>query len=107
MAVTLLITAALRGFTDRKAELQLQGGTVGEVLESLVREYPDIKTHIFDEKGSLRDFVNIFVGEENIRGTGGLSTKVKDGDTLSLVPAIAGGSYAGGKGILGGSSQCL
>ncbi|MDR2404848.1 MAG: MoaD family protein [Deltaproteobacteria bacterium] len=91
MAVSLLVTAALRGFTDRKAELSLEGGTVDEILKALVSEYPDIKTHIFDENGDLRAFINIFVGENNIKTTGGLSTKVKDGDTLTLVPAIAGG----------------
>jgi molybdopterin converting factor small subunit len=96
MAVTLLVTAALRGFTDRNAEVPLEGATVGEVLGALVLRYPDIKPHIFDEAGALRAFVNVFVGDASIKGTGGLATPVKDGDTLTLVPAIAGGSGQGG-----------
>jgi MoaD family protein len=91
MAVSLLVPAALRGFTDRLAEIHLEGESVGEVLGSLVRSYPDIKTHIFDEKGDLRAFINVFLGEKNIKSIDGLSTKVKDGDSLTLVPAIAGG----------------
>jgi molybdopterin converting factor small subunit len=91
MAVSLLVPTALRGFTDRKAELSLNGATVAEVLAALVSLYPDIKPHMFDENGALRAFLNVFVGEVNIKGTGGLDTKVKDGDTLMLVPAIAGG----------------
>jgi MoaD family protein len=91
MAISLLIPTALRGFTDRKAELLFDGATVGEVLLALVQTHPDVKTHMFDEKGELRDFVNVFVGENNIKGTGGLETPLKDGDTVMLVPAIAGG----------------
>jgi MoaD family protein len=91
MAISLLIPTALRGFVDRKSEIQIEGGTVGEVLNALVLEYPDIKSHMFDEKGDLRAFINVFVGENNIKGTGGLDAPLKDGDTVMLVPAIAGG----------------
>jgi molybdopterin converting factor small subunit len=91
MPVSLLIPAALRGFTDRKGELSLSGGTVKELLDALIAEYPDIKPHLLDEAGALRAFINVFVGEENIKGTGGLATVLKDGDQVTLVPAIAGG----------------
>jgi MoaD family protein len=92
MAVSLLVTTALRGFTDRLSEIPLDGETVGEILQSLVKKYPDIRTHIFDENGSLRAFVNVFVGEANIKTLDGLATKVKEGDKVTLVPAIAGGA---------------
>ncbi|MDR2354016.1 MAG: MoaD family protein [Deltaproteobacteria bacterium] len=91
MAVKLLIPAALRGFTERNPELELIGATVGEILQSLVTKYPDIKNHLYNENGELRSFVNIFLGEFNIKDIEGLKTKVKDGDTLMIVPAIAGG----------------
>ncbi|MDR2460257.1 MAG: MoaD/ThiS family protein [Deltaproteobacteria bacterium] len=91
MAVSLLVPTALRGFTDRKAELTFEGDTVKEVLDALVGAYPDIKPHMFDENGQLRAFINVFVGDTNIKSTGGMATKLSDGDTLMLVPAIAGG----------------
>ncbi|MDR1037815.1 MAG: MoaD/ThiS family protein [Deltaproteobacteria bacterium] len=92
MAANLLVPTALRGFTDRKAEISLDGATVGALLEALVSEYPDIRPHLFDGDGALRGFINVFVGEENIRGTGGLGTPVADGATVMVVPAIAGGA---------------
>ncbi|MDR1039066.1 MAG: MoaD/ThiS family protein [Deltaproteobacteria bacterium] len=95
MPAYLLVPTALRGFTDRKAELSLEGATVGALLEALVSAYPDIRPHLFAEAGELRGFINVFVGEENIRSTGGLDTPVKDGATVMVVPAIAGGTAAG------------
>ncbi|MDR2198039.1 MAG: MoaD family protein [Deltaproteobacteria bacterium] len=91
MGATLFIPAALRGFTDRLSELELPGSTVAELLEALAARYPDIRPHLYGENGALREFINVFVGESNIRDTGGLHTPVKDGDSVSLVPAIAGG----------------
>ncbi|MDR2612203.1 MAG: MoaD/ThiS family protein [Deltaproteobacteria bacterium] len=92
MAANLLVPTALRGFTDRQAEIALEGGTVGALLQALVARYPDIGPHLFDEQGGLRGFVNVFVGEANIKGTGGLDTPVGDGATVMVVPAIAGGA---------------
>jgi MoaD family protein len=91
MAVNLLVPTALRGFTDRKAEIPLEGGTVGELLQALIARYPDIKPHLLDDSGALRGFVNVFVGERNIKSAEGLDTAVKEGDTVMVVPAIAGG----------------
>jgi molybdopterin converting factor small subunit len=91
MAVTVLIPTALRTFTDRKAELPAEGGTAGEVIADLAAQYPDIRKHLYDEAGELRSFVNVYVGETSIKGTGGLSTPVPDGGVVMLVPAIAGG----------------
>ncbi|MDR2349133.1 MAG: MoaD/ThiS family protein [Deltaproteobacteria bacterium] len=91
MTVRLLVPSALRGFTDGKAELRLEGATVAEVLEGFVSAHPDAKNHMFDEKGALREFINVFAGEDNIRDVGGLETPLKDGETVMIVPAIAGG----------------
>ncbi|MDR0915624.1 MAG: MoaD/ThiS family protein [Oscillospiraceae bacterium] len=92
MAVTLLVPTALRTFTDGKKELEIAATTVGEAVTALADTYPDIKKHLYEDSGELRSFINIFVGETNIKSTGGLGTAVRDGDTVMLVPAIAGGA---------------
>ncbi|MDR2740831.1 MAG: MoaD/ThiS family protein [Treponema sp.] len=95
MAVTVLIPTALRAFTDRKSEAEAEGATVGEAIRAFAESYPDIKQHLYQtgETGTaeLRSFINIFLGETNIKNLEGLDTKVADGDTIMLVPAIAGG----------------
>ncbi|GHV28622.1 MoaD family protein [Spirochaetia bacterium] len=95
MAVTILIPTALRNFTDRKSEVSAEGSTVGEAIKNFADAYPDIKQHLYQggEQSSLelRSFINVFVGEDNIKKLQGLDTKVADGGTIMLVPAIAGG----------------
>jgi adenylyltransferase/sulfurtransferase len=97
MAVTILIPTALRAFTDRKSEVQAEGATVGDLIRSFAEAYPDIKPHLYQDGGGeqdpreLRSFINVFLGETNIKSLRGLATPVKEGDTLMLVPAIAGG----------------
>ncbi len=92
MAVTVLIPTTLRSFTGRRSELELDGNTVGEVIQNLVDEYPDAKKAIFDEAGKLRTFINVFLGDTNVKKLNGFDTEVKDGDIIMLIPAIAGGS---------------
>jgi molybdopterin converting factor small subunit len=94
MSITLQIPTALRAFTDRKAEVTLEGKTVGEIVHALADHYPDIRPHLFDETGKPRSFINFYVGGKNIRGLGGLEAEIADGETLTLVPAIAGGCAA-------------
>jgi adenylyltransferase/sulfurtransferase len=90
MAVTLLIPTALRNFTDRKSEVIVEGVTVGEAIRNFADAYPDIKQHLY-QGTELRSFINVFVGENNIKNLQGLDTKIAEGETLMLVPAIAGG----------------
>ncbi|MDR1655756.1 MAG: MoaD/ThiS family protein [Treponema sp.] len=90
MAVDILIPTALRSFTDRASGLSVEGASVGEALAALTEKYPDIKQHLYKE-GELRSFINIFVGETNIKNLQGLDTPVSPGDQIMLVPAIAGG----------------
>ncbi|ARU94492.1 MoaD/ThiS family protein [Tatumella citrea] len=92
MAATLFIPTALRVFTDGQGKISLQGNTVGELIAALAGRYPDISQHLYDDTGELRSFINLYVGETNIRSSGGLSTPVGDGAEVLLVPAIAGGS---------------
>ncbi|MFP3040786.1 MoaD/ThiS family protein [Treponema primitia] len=91
MAVTLLIPTALRNFTDRKSEVTVEGATVGEAIRNFADAYPDIKQHLY-QGTELRSFINVFVGETNIKALQGLDTKVADGSAIMLVPAIAGGA---------------
>jgi len=90
---TVLIPTALRHFTNGQGELNLKGETVGEIIIDLVTQYGDLKTHLLNDEGKLRSFVNIYLNEEDIRHYEGLSTDVKEEDTLILVPSIAGGHH--------------
>jgi molybdopterin converting factor small subunit len=92
MAITLLIPTALRAFADQKSEVSAKGATVGETLADFTNQYPDIRRHLYEDDGKLRSFINVFVGEINIKTTGGLDTPLSDGATVMLVPAIAGGT---------------
>jgi molybdopterin converting factor small subunit len=92
MSVKILVPTALRTFTDGKSEILAEGSTVGEAIADLAAQFPDIQRHLYDENGVLRSFVNVYVGETNIKGTGGLDTKIPEGGTITLVPAIAGGT---------------
>jgi MoaD family protein len=88
---TVRIPTPLRKLTDGKEEVTAQGGTVGEVIVDLEKNYPGIRARICDDSGAVRKFVNIFANEEDIRFLQNLDTPVKDGDEVSIVPAIAGG----------------
>jgi adenylyltransferase/sulfurtransferase len=92
MAVTVLIPSALRGFTERQAEVEVGAGTVGGAVSAVAERFPDIRRHIYADDGSLRGFINVFIGEENIKNKDGLDTKTADGDVVMIVPAIAGGA---------------
>ena len=91
MSITLRIPTALRAFTDGQKAVGVNGATVGEALGAFADAHADLRAHLYEEDGSLRSFINLYVGELNIRQTGGLDTPVKDGDVITLVPAIAGG----------------
>jgi molybdopterin synthase sulfur carrier subunit len=85
------IPTPLRSITKGNTEVRAEGGTVAQVVEDLERQFPGLRERLVDEHGELRRFVNIYVNEEDIRFVEGKKTALKDGDTLSIVPAIAGG----------------
>ena len=91
MSVTVRIPTQLRTLTGGSGELQLEGTTVGEVLKALDAAHPGMADRLFDESGGLRRFVNVFVDEEDVRFLSGLETPVAGGQTVSIVPAVAGG----------------
>ncbi len=90
MSTIVRIPAPLRPLTGGKDEVPADGGTVGAVIEDLEKRHPGIKDRLLDAKG-VRRFINIYVGEEDVRFLNGLGTEVKGGDQISIVPAIAGG----------------
>lgn len=87
---TVRIPTPLRTLTAGNDEVKAAGATVGAVIEDLEKNYPGIKDRLLDDKG-VRRFVNIYVGEEDIRFLEGLKTELKGGEQISIVPAIAGG----------------
>ncbi|TAN31332.1 MAG: MoaD/ThiS family protein [Actinomycetota bacterium] len=92
MSATVRVPTQLRSLTGGVAELQIDGSTVGEVLGKIDAQYPGLGERIFDENGSLRRFVNVFLADEDVRFLEGLETPVKDNQVLSIVPAVAGGA---------------
>jgi MoaD family protein len=93
MSTTVRIPTPLRSLTGGNDEVAADGRTVADLIENLEKKHPGIRERLLDDKG-VRRFVNIYVGEEDIRFLDGLKTELKSGDTVSIVPAIAGGSAA-------------
>ena len=91
MAVKVRIPTPLQKLTQDKSEVEVSGRSIQDVINQLEQNYPGIKQRICDEQGNVRRFVNIFLNEEDIRFLKKESTPVKDGDEVSIVPAIAGG----------------
>ena len=94
MAVKVRIPTPLMKLTDNQAEVSAEGGSISEVINNLENQFNGIKERICDENGSPRRFINIYINEEDIRFLEGENTAVKDGDEISIIPAIAGGTEA-------------
>lgn len=92
------IPGALREFTGGRAvvEVPISNGTVSDALTALWNLHPGVRDRVIDEQGQLRQHINIFVGNEHIRYTGGLATQVHDGSQISIVPAVSGGNLLQG-----------
>jgi molybdopterin converting factor small subunit len=91
LSATVRIPTQLRSLAGGAAEVTVDSGTVGSVLDALETTHPGFRERLFDDAGKLRRFVNVFVAEEDVRFLEGLDTKVADGQTVSIVPAVAGG----------------
>ena len=87
----ILIPTPLRPYAGKKDAVDVFAATVGEALGRLVGEHPDLKRHLYTEEGKLRAFVNVYLNDEDVRFLAKEATSVKEGDTLSIVPSIAGG----------------
>jgi molybdopterin synthase sulfur carrier subunit len=91
VSVTVRVPTQLRTLTGGSGELRLEGASVGEVLKALDAAHPGMADRLFDDAGELRRFVNVFVDDEDVRFLSGLETPVTEGQTVSIVPAVAGG----------------
>ena len=91
MAVDVRIPTTLRTLTGGQAEVSVDGSTVGDVLKALDAAHPGFAERILDEQGGLRRFVNVFVADDDVRFLQGLDTPVPDGETVAIIPAVAGG----------------
>ena len=87
----IMIPTPLRQFADKKDAVEVSGATVGEALAALTAAHPDMKKNLFNDEGKLRSFVNVYVNDEDIRFLEKDKTAVTAGDTISIVPSIAGG----------------
>lgn len=95
MPVTVLIPTPLRQYTGKKESVVVEASTVGEALQKLTGEYADLRRHLFTDDGKLRNFVNVYLGDEDIRFLQKDQTPLNDKDVLSIVPSIAGGVALG------------
>ena len=91
MSITVRIPPALRSLTGGQDQISVTGATLREAIDGLESAHPGIKDRICDDKGQVLRFVNLFIGDEDIRMLDGLDTALKDGDAVSIIPAIAGG----------------
>jgi MoaD family protein len=87
-----VIPTPLRQYAEKKESLEIKAKTVGEALQTLTRQYGDLRKHLYNEEGKLRSFVNIYVGDEDIRFLQKEQTPLQENDVVSIVPSIAGGT---------------
>ena len=95
MPVSVRIPTPLRKFTNDQSDVEIDGASVGQVIDNLEAAHGGIKEKLVDDDGSIRRFVNIYVNDEDIRFLDGADTEVRDGDSVTIVPAIAGGCWPG------------
>jgi sulfur-carrier protein len=93
MSVTIEIPTAFRRFTDGAPKIDCTATTIAAALNELTTKFPDLSKHVRDESGQIRQFLNVYLNEEDIRFLGGESCCLKEGDRVLLVPSIAGGSH--------------
>ena len=92
MSVKVRVPTPLMKLTNNQAEVSAEGGTIADILNNLESQFAGIKERICEENGTPRRFINIYLNEEDIRFLDGEKTKIKDGDEISIIPAIAGGA---------------
>ena len=95
MTARILLPTPLRPYAGQQAMVEVEAATVGDALQALVERHRELRRHLYDDEGKLRRFVNVFKNEEDVRHLGREATPLAPGDTLSIVPSIAGGNGAG------------
>ena len=96
MGARVMIPTALRSYAGGKSQVDVKARTVGEALDEVTKSYRDLRKHLYSEEGALRNFVNVYVNGEDIRYAQQVKTPLKEGDTVTIVPSIAGGVSAKG-----------
>lgn len=91
MSVTVRLPTIMRSNAGGQSEISAEGATIGEVIDDVVRQFPGTATHLKAPDGGVHRFVNVYLNDEDVRYLGKLDTSVGDGDTISIVPAVAGG----------------
>jgi molybdopterin converting factor small subunit len=91
MSVTVRLPTIMRSNAGGQSEIQAEGATIGEIIDDVVRQFPGTATHLKAPDGGVHRFVNVYLNDEDVRYLGKLDTKVGEGDTISIVPAVAGG----------------
>jgi len=87
----ILVPTPLRQYAGKQATVEVPGATVGEALNALTSAYPDLRRHLYSDEGKLRAFVNVYLNDDDVRYLQNEQTPVKESDTLSIIPSIAGG----------------
>ena len=91
MPVTIIIPTPLRHYADDRAEMEVEAQTVGQAIDHLTIQYTQLRRHLYNEQDRLRNFVNVYLNDEDVRLGSGLNAKVGAKDEISIVPAVAGG----------------
>ena len=91
MSVSVRIPTILRTYTNGESQVSAEGGTLSEVIDNLDASYPGIKGRILDEQGAIRRFVNVYIGNDDVRFIDGVETQTAEGAQVSVIPAVAGG----------------
>ncbi|MGO9639936.1 MAG: MoaD/ThiS family protein [Candidatus Acidiferrales bacterium] len=96
MPVRVIVPTPLRRFADQRSSIECEAATVGDALWHLTTSYGELKKHLYTDDGRLRSFVNVYLNDEDIRVLKQEQTQIKDGDTITIVPSIAGGTEDAG-----------
>ncbi len=92
MGVLIEIPSALKQYVNNQDEVEVNGSSVEEALDSLCTQFTELKPNLFDEDGKLRNFINVYLNDDDIRYAEGIKSPVEDGDSIQIVPSISGGS---------------
>ncbi len=92
MGVLIEIPSALKQYVNNQDEVEVNGSSVEEALDSLCTQFTELKPNLFDEDGKLRNFINVYLNDDDIRYAEGMKSPVEDGDSIQIVPSISGGS---------------
>jgi len=92
MGVLIEIPSALKQYVNNQDEVEVDGSSVEEALDSLCAQFSELKSNLFDENGIVRNFINVYLNDDDIRYADGMNSAVKDGDSIQIVPSVAGGS---------------